>query len=54
MSQLNQPGSNIEVVGQGPFKVIVGNAKAVTLTHNGKGIDLASSVRGEVARLTIQ
>lgn len=54
MSQLNQPGSNVDVVGQGPFKVIVGNAKAVTLTHNGKPIDLASSVRGEVARLTIQ
>lgn len=54
MSQLNQPGSNIEVVGQGPFKVIVGNAKAVTLSHNGKPIDLNSSIRGEVARLTIQ
>lgn len=54
MSQLNQPGSNIEVVGQGPFKVIVGNAKAVTMSHNGKPIDLNSSIRGEVARLTIQ
>ena len=54
MSQLNQPGSNIEVVGQGPFKVIVGNAKAVTMSHNGKSIDLNSSIRGEVARLTIQ
>jgi cytoskeleton protein RodZ len=54
MSQLNQPGSNIEVVGQGPFKVIVGNAKAVTLSHNGKPVELNSSIRGEVARLTIQ
>lgn len=54
MSQLNQPGSNIEVVGQGPFKIIVGNAKAVTLSHNGKPVELNSSIRGEVARLTIQ
>ncbi|MDH4396468.1 MAG: DUF4115 domain-containing protein [Limnobacter sp.] len=54
MSQLNQPGSNIEVLGQGPFKVIVGNAKAVTLSHNGKAVELNSSIRGEVARLTIQ
>lgn len=54
ISQLNQPGSNLEVVGQAPFKVIVGNAKSVSMTNNGKPIDLSASVKGEVARLTVQ
>lgn len=54
ISQLNDGGSNLEVKGQGPFKLIVGNAKAVTVSNNGKPVDLSSSIRGEVARITVQ
>jgi len=54
ISQLNDSGSNLEVRGQGPFKLIVGNAKAVTVSSNGKPVDLSTSIRGEVARVTVQ
>jgi cytoskeleton protein RodZ len=54
ISQLNDGGSNLEVKGQAPFKLIVGNAKAVSISSNGKSVDLTSSIRGEVARITVQ
>ncbi|WP_288106331.1 RodZ domain-containing protein [Limnobacter sp.] len=54
LSQMNSPGSTMQVRGQAPFKVIVGNAKTVKLTMNGKPVDLTSSIRGEVARLTLE
>jgi cytoskeleton protein RodZ len=54
ISQLNDAGSSLQVRGQAPFKLIVGNAKAVSISSNGKPVDLSSSIRGEVARLTIQ
>ena len=54
ISQLNDGGSNLEVKGQAPFKLIVGNAKAVSVSSNGKSVDLTSSIRGEVARITVQ
>lgn len=54
ISQLNDGGSSLEVRGQAPFKLIVGNAKAVTVSSNGKPVDLSSSIRGEVARITVQ
>lgn len=54
VSQLNESGSNLEVRGQGPFKLIVGNAKSVSVSSNGKPVDLSTSIRGEVARVTVQ
>lgn len=54
ISQLNDGGSKLEVRGQPPFKLIVGNAQAVTLSSNGKPVDLSSSIRGEVARVTVE
>ena len=54
ISQLNDGGSNLEVKGQAPFKLIVGNAKAVSVSSNGTPVDLSSSIRGEVARITVQ
>lgn len=54
LSQMNSPGSTIQVRGQAPFKVIVGNAKTVKMTMNGKPVDLTASIRGEVARLTLE
>ena len=52
--QLNDAGSSLEVRGLAPFKLIVGNAKSVEISSNGKPVDLSSSIRGEVARITIQ
>ncbi|HEX4880435.1 MAG TPA: RodZ domain-containing protein [Limnobacter sp.] len=54
VSQLNDGGTSLNVSGQAPFKLIVGNAQTVSLTHNGKAVDLSQSIRGEVARLTVQ
>lgn len=54
ISQLNDGGSRLEVRGQPPFKLIVGNAQAVSVSSNGQTVDLSSSIRGEVARLTVQ
>ncbi|WP_394672479.1 helix-turn-helix domain-containing protein [Limnobacter sp.] len=54
ISQLNDGGSNLEVKGLAPFKLIVGNATAVNVSSNGKPVDLTSSIRGEVARITVQ
>lgn len=54
LSQMNSPGSTMQVRGQAPFKVIVGNAKTVKMTMNGKPVDLTASIRGEVARLTLE
>ncbi len=54
ISQLNEAGSNLEVRGQTPFKLIVGNAKAVKVTSNGKPVDLNTNISGEVARVTVR
>ncbi|BET25937.1 cytoskeleton protein RodZ [Limnobacter thiooxidans] len=54
ISQLNEAGSNLEVRGQTPFKLIVGNAKAVKVTSNGKPVDLSTAISGEVARVTVR
>ena len=54
ISQLNEAGSNLEVRGLAPFKLIVGNARAVKVTSNGKAVDLNASISGEVARVTVR
>lgn len=54
LSQLNESGSSIQVKGVPPFKVIVGNAKMVTLNYRGKNVDLMGNTKGEVARLTLE
>ena len=54
LSQLNEGGSSVQVRGVPPFKLIVGNAQNVNLVHNGKPINLTGSIRGEVARLTVE
>lgn len=54
VSQLNEGGSSLEVRGTPPFKLIVGNAKSVKVTNNGKAVDLNTNIRGEVARITVQ
>ncbi len=53
MSQLNAPGTEKTLEGKGPFKLILGNAPAVKLTHRGKDVDLKPYIRDDVARMTL-
>ena len=42
------------VRGAAPFDVMLGNARAVTLTYHGKPVDLAPYTRRNIARLTLK
>lgn len=52
--QLNPAGSIRVVRGQPPLSIVVGNASGVSLTYNGKTVDLAPHTRTDVARLTLE
>lgn len=54
LSQLMRAGSEQTVRGEKPFKIVVGNARHVRLTYNGKPVDLAPYVKVDVARLTLE
>jgi cytoskeleton protein RodZ len=54
LSQLNQKGSETDVDGQPPFKIIIGNAAGVRLTYKGQSVDLAPRTKVNVARLTLE
>ena len=53
-SQLNPAGTEQRVQGRPPFSLVVGNARGVRLSYNGRAIDLAPHTRVEVARLTLE
>jgi cytoskeleton protein RodZ len=54
LSQNNDPGSVQRLNGQPPFKLVIGNAPAVTLEYRGKVIDLKPLTSFEnVARVTL-
>lgn len=53
-SQLNPAGSEQRVAGRPPLSVVVGNARNVRLTFNGKPVDLAPHTRVEVARFILE
>jgi cytoskeleton protein RodZ len=52
-SRIGKAGSTQEVQGKGPFAVVVGNAPAVKLHHNGQPVDLAPYTKVSVARLSL-
>ena len=54
VSSLNAAGSERLVRGRGPFEIVIGNARGVTLIVDGKPVDLKPHTRVDVARLTIQ
>ncbi len=54
ISQLNDGGSGLDVRGQAPFKLLVGNAKSVVLSSNGRTINLSPVNNRGVARITLQ
>lgn len=54
LSQLNPSGVKHHVKGRPPFSLVIGNARGVQLTYNGKLVDLAPHTRFAVARLTLK
>ncbi|HQT01058.1 MAG: helix-turn-helix domain-containing protein [Hydrogenophilales bacterium 16-64-46] len=54
MRQLNPPGSRVELKGQPPFDILIGNASQVRLGYNGRPIDLTPFVEVSVARFTLE
>ena len=54
VSRLIDAHSVEPVRGVAPFDVVIGNARAVTVTYRGKPVDLAPYTRRNVARLTLK
>ncbi|MBU1396542.1 MAG: DUF4115 domain-containing protein [Gammaproteobacteria bacterium] len=52
--QLNPPGSRVDVEGQPPFDVVIGNAAQARVTYNGRPIDLNPFIAVTVARFTLE
>jgi cytoskeleton protein RodZ len=54
MTGLNDPGSEAEVSGRPPFRVVVGNAPEVKMFLNDREYNLEPHMREAVARLTVE
>lgn len=52
-SNLNRAGTALELVGQGPFRILLGYAPGVTLTFDGEQIALGPHTRNNVATLVL-
>ncbi len=53
IARLFAAGSEQSIRGTPPFEVVIGNARAVSLTYQGKPIDLSRYTRQNVARLRL-
>ncbi len=53
-SELNPAGSTKEISGAPPLRFTVGNAEYVSISFNGKPVDMAQHIGREVARFTLQ
>ena len=52
--QLNPAGGSVDVHGQPPFDVVIGNAAQARMTYNGRPIDLTPFIDATVARFTLE
>jgi cytoskeleton protein RodZ len=52
--QLNPAGSSVNVPGQPPFDLVIGNAAQARMTYNGRPIDLKPFIAVTVARFTLE
>ncbi|HWR78536.1 MAG TPA: helix-turn-helix domain-containing protein [Thiobacillus sp.] len=52
--QLNPAGSRVDIHGQPPFDVVIGNAAQARMTYNGRPIDLKPFIDVTVARFTLE
>jgi cytoskeleton protein RodZ len=53
-TQLNPAGTEQRVEGEPPYTLVIGNARGVRLTYNGRPIDLERHTKVSVARLTLE
>ncbi len=54
VSRLYHAGETAQFTGQPPFNAVIGNAANVSLSYNGKPVDLTAHTKVSVARLTIE
>lgn len=54
LRKLNPAGSSVDVQGQPPFDVVIGNAPQARMTYNGRPIDLKPFIDVTVARFTLE
>jgi cytoskeleton protein RodZ len=54
ISSLNPAGVERTLRGRAPFEIVIGNASSVSLTYDGKPVDLRPHIRVEVARFTLK
>ena len=52
--QLNPAGSSVDVHGQPPFDLVIGNAAQARMSYNGRPIDLNPFIDVTVARFTLE
>ena len=52
-SNLNKTGTSLELIGQGPFRILLGYAPGVTLTFESEQVALAPHTRNNVATLVL-
>lgn len=51
---MNRKGSSLELSGQPPFSLVLGNAAHIRMIHNGRPLDLTPYVDGNVARFSLE
>ena len=54
VSSLNPAGTERVVQGRPPFELVIGNASSVSLTRNGRPVDIKPYIKVEVARFTLK
>lgn len=55
LSQINEPGTEQQIIGQPPFRVVIGNADGVLLAWRGRLVDLTAQTSiDNVARVTLE
>jgi cytoskeleton protein RodZ len=54
LRKLNPAGSRVDIQGQPPFDMVVGNAAQAKMTYNGRPIDLTPYIDATVARFTLE
>lgn len=54
LRRLSPAGSSVDIQGQPPFEMVIGNAAQARLTYNGRPIDLKPYIDVTVARLTLK
>ena len=54
LRKLNPVGSSVDIQGQPPFDMVVGNAAQAKMTYTGRPIDLTPYIDATVARFTLE